>query len=304
MRRFRRLPLTTLRIFEAAGRSGSFAAAASELGLSPSAVSHAIRKLEETAGLALFARNKRALVLTAEGSTLLAHVRRGFEEMYRGFQRAAPETGVAPLRLHTAPSFATQWLMPRLARFVAEHPGINLRFSADTRYATFEDDYDIDVVYGEPAPSTHEKVPLSIEELTPLCAPEMAARVGNVQDLYAMPLIQSTGQSVQWGGWFAANDLVAPHDFALAFDRSALAIAAAVDGLGVVLESSLLTERERAAGKLVAPLRGCSASVMYVGHYLVYPKRQHQHAALTQFRRWLLDELAPDRPPAADRIKT
>jgi LysR family glycine cleavage system transcriptional activator len=296
---FRRLSLAALRIFEAAGRTESFAAAAAELDLSPSAVSHAIRKLEEAAGLALFTRSTRAIVLTPAGRVLLEHVQRGFEEMQRGFRQAAPEPTVVPLRLHTAPSFGTQWLMPRLARFIADNPGINLRFSADTQYANFDDDdYDIDIVYGEPAGGRHERLPLVIEELTPLCSPALARRITAVQDLYAQPLIQSTGQSVRWGGWFSANNVATPADFALAFDRSAMSIAAAVDGLGVVLESTLLAERELASRALVAPLRAHSTTVRYVGHYLVYPKRQNQHAAFTQFKAWLLAELGKPARPA------
>ena len=244
MAKFRRLSLAALRVFEAAGRTESFALAAGELDLSPSAVSHAIRKLEETAGMLLFERSARAITLTGAGHVLLEHVQRGFNEMQRGFHQAAPEPTVLPLRLHTAPSFGTQWLMPRLARFVADNPGINLRFSADTQYANFDnDDYDIDIVYGEPASGRHERLPLVIEELTPLCNPALARTIHAVQDLYARPLIQSTGQSVRWGGWFSANNLATPSDFALAFDRSAMSIAAAVDGLGVVLESTLLAER-------------------------------------------------------------
>ncbi|MGI4718556.1 MAG: LysR substrate-binding domain-containing protein [Janthinobacterium lividum] len=299
IRRLRRLPLTALRIFEAAGRTGSFAAAADEVDLSPSAVSHAIRKLEEAIGLKLFVRTTRSLSLTREGSLLLEHVQRGFEEIQRGLRLALPEPAVVPLRLHTAPTFGTQWLMPRLARFVAEHPGIKLQFSADTRYATFDnDDYDIDVVYGEPEASRHEKIPLAIEELTPLCTPELAKGINAAQDLYAAPLIQSAGQSVQWKGWFGANNMAIPGEYALAFDRSAMAIAAAVDGLGVVLESTLLAERELASGRLVAPLRGKSTSVRYVGHYLVHPRSHHQHAALTRFKEWLLAELALCAVPA------
>lgn len=292
MAKFRRLSLAALRIFEAAGRTESFAAAAAELDLSPSAVSHAIRKLEETADMQLFERGTRFIGLTAAGRVLLEHVQRGFEEMQRGFRQAAPQPAVMPLRLHTAPSFGTQWLMPRLARFVADNPGINLRFSADTRYANFDnDDYDIDIVYGEPAGTRHERLPLVIEELTPLCSPALARNIVTVQDLYARPLIQSSGQSVRWHGWFNANQLAVPADFALTFDRSAMSIAAAVDHLGVVLESTLLAERELASGALVAPLRTQSTAVRYVGHYLVYPKRQHQHAALARFKDWLLAEL-------------
>ena len=298
--KFRRLSLAALRVFEAAGRTGSFALAATELDLSPSAVSHAIRKLEETSAIVLFERSARAITLTGAGRVLLEHVQRGFEEMQRGFQQVAPERKALPLRLHTAPTFGTQWLMPRLARFITDHPGINLHFSADTLYANFDnDDYDIDIVYGEPANGRHERLPLVIEELTPLCSPALARTISGVQDLYARPLIQSTGQSVRWGGWFSANNLAAPGEFALAFDRSAMSIAAAVDGLGVVLESTLLAERELASGALVAPLRAQSTTVRYVGHYLVYPKRQHQHPAFLQFKEWLLAELNRSSLPAS-----
>ena len=190
VKQFRRIPLSSLRVFEAAGRTGSFAAAAREVDLSPSAVSHAIRKLEESAGMGLFVRTTRSLVLTREGRMLLEHVQRGFEEMQRGFQRALPDIHVVPLRLHTAPAFATQWLMPRLGAFMEANPGIALRFSADTRYATFDDDdHDIDIVYGTPATSRHEVIPLVVEELTPMCSPRIAERITGVHDLYATPLV-------------------------------------------------------------------------------------------------------------------
>lgn len=289
---FRRVPLSALRIFEVAGRTCSFALAAKELDLSSSAVSHAIRKLESAADIMLFTRNTRTVVLTREGRFLLEFVQRGLAEMSRGFAMVKSDACV-PLRLHTAPTFATQWLLPRLPRFVKQHPEIDLRISANTDYASFQnDDFDLDIVYGDPAPSTHEKTPLCIEEITPLCSPELAASIATPQDLYAHTLIQSDGQSVQWKGWFAANDMLVPGQFGLAFDRSSMAISAAVDGLGVVVESTLLAQRELASGKLVAPLLHNSITVRYVGHYLVHPRRQRQHEAFFTFKQWLLSELA------------
>ncbi|MCI1035887.1 LysR substrate-binding domain-containing protein [Pseudomonas putida] len=291
MKWIKRLPLPSLRVFEAAGRTCSFVEAAKELDLSPSAVSHAIRKLETAVGVALFIRNTRHTALTTEGTVLLEHVQRGFEEMNRGFTLATTEPS-APLRLHTAPTFASQWLVPRLAGFMAEHPGIDLRISASTDYATFEnDDFDLDIVYGKPERSGHEQVPLAIEELTPLCCPELAKRIKSPNDLYSQLLIQSDGQSVQWKGWFAANNMVTPATYGLAFDRSSMGISAAVDGLGVVLESTLLAERELATGKLVAPLQGASTSVRYVAHHLIHPRRQRQQDGVNQFKTWLFKEL-------------
>lgn len=94
-------------------------------------------------------------------------------------------------------------------------------------------------------------MPLLIEELTPLCAPALAALISTPQDLYAHALIQSDGQSVQWRGWFAANNMTTPTHYGLAFDRSSMGISAAVDGLGVVPESTLFLERELATGNSV-----------------------------------------------------
>ncbi|GLH33973.1 MULTISPECIES: LysR substrate-binding domain-containing protein [Pseudomonas] len=292
MKIFKKVPLSALRVFEAAGRTCSFVEAAKELDLSSSAVSHAIRKLEVAAGVSLFTRSTRHTALTSEGSMLLDHVQRGFEEMSRGLAIATNEPAV-PLRLHVAPTFASQWLVPRLAGFLHGHPGIDLRISASTDYARFDnDDFDLDIVYGEPRPSSHEKTPLRIEELTPLCSPEVARHLRSPQDLYSLFLIQSDGQSVQWKGWFAANGMQPPKSYGLAFDRSSMSISAAAGGLGVVLESDLLAEQELASGQLVSPLRHVSNSVRYVGHYLVHPRRHRQPHAVTQFKQWLFKELA------------
>ena len=286
------MPLQALRIFEAAGRTVSFAAAAEELGLSPSAVSHAIRKLEDESGLKLFDRGTRTVTLSEKGRLLLEHVQRGLNEMSHGFHLVT-SVRPAPLRLHVAPTFAAHWLVPRLSQFMAAHPSIDLRFAANTDYTTFEnDDFDLDIVYGTPQPSPHEKVPLAIEELTPMCAPTLADRLQGVHDLYSLPLIHSDGQSVQWKGWFEANAMTLPEQYALGFDRSSMAISAAVGGLGVALESTLLAERELAAGQLVMPLRHRSQSVRYVGHHLVHPRRHRPHPAFEQFKGWLLSEVA------------
>jgi DNA-binding transcriptional LysR family regulator len=291
IQQLRRVPLSSLRVFESAGRSGSFIQAAQELGISSSAVSHSIRKLEESIEIQLFERTTREINLTPKGRLLMEHVQRGLDEMQRGFALAKTDEP-PPLRLHTAPSFGMQWLMPRLSRFVQAHPAIDLRFSASTDYAQFEnDDFDLDVVYGEPRSSLNEKVPLAVEHLTPLCSPQLAESIRSPQDLYEHRLIQCDVQMLQWKGWFEANHLMPPHHYALRFDRSNMAIAAAVNGMGVVLESTLLAEGELRTGTLVAPLRAVTHDIQYIGHYLVYPKRRSRHEAAEVFKKWFLDEL-------------
>jgi LysR family glycine cleavage system transcriptional activator len=278
------VPLSAVRIFEAAARRRSFKAAAGELNLSPSAVSHAVRKLEATLGVALFERIGQGITPTPAGEALCDHVGRAFAELNRGFDLVA-NRGPQLLRLHCAPSFAAQWLAPRLARFLSEHPGFEVRLAAGM-------EFDADIVYGPPRGEGLVRMPLGLETVTPLCDPERAARITNPADLFAQTLIQSDNKQVRWTHWFERNRLAAPPTAAIRFDRSFLALAAAADGLGVALESTRLAEREIAAGRLVAPLAGQAEDISYIGHHFVCPADARRRAPLRVFARWLARELA------------
>lgn len=289
----RQLPLGSLRAFEAAARLASFRAAGEELSVSPSAVSHAIRKLEDLIGTALFERDGRRVRLNNAGDALLRHVASGFEEMRVGLSEVSARQ-VNLLRLHCAPSFAAQWLMPRLARLMAEPPGLTVRLSAGVDYPRFHtDEFDADICYGAPRQQGLVVTPLGEERVTPLCAPQLASRLREPADLYQAELIESDNKQVRWSAWFAANGLRAPGLRGSRFDRSFMAIAAAADGLGVALESTRLAEREIASGRLVAPLAGRSQDVVYVGHFLVYPPRKRIASSVRALERWLSRELAP-----------
>lgn len=285
------VPLSVLRAFEAAGRTGSFRAAALELHLTPSAVSHAVRKLEDALGTGLFERDGRAMRLTAEGEALMRHVGRAFEELRRGMEIVSTR-GPRLLRLHCAPSFAAQWLTPRLVRFLREFPGIEVRLAASTDYTRFVlDEFDADIVYGRPRQEGIMVVPLGEETVTPLCMPELAQVIRAPSDLLSHVLIESDNKQVRWPDWFARNGLAPPPPRGSRFDRSFLAIAAARDGLGVALESTRLAEREIASGQLVAPLSGRAEDVRYVGHHLVFPRGARQRHSLRLFAGWLTAEL-------------
>jgi LysR family transcriptional regulator, glycine cleavage system transcriptional activator len=283
--------LSLLRAFEAAGRTGSFRSAAMELNLSPSAVSHAVRKLEQALGASLFEREGRAVRLSPEGESLMRHVGRAFEELRRGLEMVSTR-GPQLLRLHSAPSFATQWLSPRLSRFLRDHPGIEVRLAAGTDYTRFlNDEFDADILYGPPRQEGLVVLPLGEETVTPLCAPELARAIRTPMDLFDHVLIESETKQVRWSDWFARNGLPAPRPQGVRFDRSFLAIAAAVDGLGVTLESTRLAEREIASGRLVRPLAGCAEDIRYVGHHLVFPRSTRQRHTLRRFTKWLGAEL-------------
>ncbi|VFR41069.1 Glycine cleavage system transcriptional activator [plant metagenome] len=288
----RTLPLAMLRTFEAAARTGSFRAAANELCLSPSAISHAIRGLEEALGTQLFLRTGRAIALTPNGETLFGHVARGMDELRIGMELVSSH-GPAMLRLHSAPSFAAQWLLPRLSSFLSAHPQIDLRLAANTDYARFEyNEFDLDVIYGQPRSEGQVVVPLGQELLTPLCSPAMAARIRTPADLLHMPLIQSDVKKIRWPAWFDLNGLPTPPLHGARLDRSFMVIAAAADGLGVALESTLLAEREIRSGRLVRPLAGKEKEIRYVGHFLTYATATRRRHAIEVFKRWMLEELA------------
>ena len=291
------ISLSAVRAFEAAARNGSFRAAAAELNLSPSAISHAVVTLEQALGTALFEREGRTVRLSADGEQFMRHVGNAFEELRRGVE-AVNNRGPQLLRLHSAPSFAAQWLSPRLPGFLAAHPDIGVRLAANTDYTPFSaDEFDADIIYGKPRGEGLIAMPLGEETITPLCAPAMAALIGTPQDLMALVLIQSDRKQVRWPEWFAENELPPPtHQSGMRFDRSFLAIAAAADGLGVALESTLLAERELAAGRLVAPLIEGARNIRYVGHYLVHPQAGVRRRTVMRFARWLAAELGQPAP--------
>jgi LysR family transcriptional regulator, glycine cleavage system transcriptional activator len=282
--------LTLLRAFEAAGRTGSFRDAARELNLTPSAVSHAIRSLEQGVGVVLFERAGRSMRLTAEGEALMRHAGRAFEDLRRGLATVTAR-GPKLLRVHSAPSFAAQWLAPRLSGFLATHPGIEVRLAASTDYARFTtDDFDLDIVYGAPRDGLLG-VALGNETVTPLCSPALARSVRRPEDLLGLTRIESDNKRVRWPAWFAANGLPPPPPGGLRFDRSFLAVSVAASGLGVALESTRLAEREIADGRLVAPLAGQARDVGYPAHVLVLPPGSQQREPVRAFVGWMLAEL-------------
>ena len=203
------------------------------------------------------------------------------------------------LRLHSAPSFAAQWLVPRLPRLLADTKGLEIRVAASVNYDAFRSDqYDVDIVYGAPwaeryARARHPRLvvlPLGEETVTPLCAPAVAARLHAPRDLLGEMLIESDNKQVRWPEWFAANGLTGPEPRGPRFDRSFLSLSAAADGLGVALESTRLAERELASGRLVRALPA-ARDLTYVGHFLTFPRAERYRLELLVLTGWLAAEL-------------
>ena len=158
--------------------------------------------------------------------------------------------------------------------------------------------------YGQAMHQNLVVLPLGTEIVTPLCAPALAANIRAPRDLLRQTLIESEAKKVRWPAWFAANGLVAPEPRGPRFDRSFLSLSAAVEELGVALESTRLAERELASGRLVRPLKDVCEDVVYTGHWLVFPRPMRYSHSLVLVVEWLAKELgigldleALDDPP-------
>lgn len=254
-----------LRTFEAVARHRSFRLAADELSITPSAVSHQIRHLEAHFGRELFERHHRRIEPTASGQRLFEQLGRLFDALDMACREVALPDGEQVLSLHCAPSFAVKWLGPRLAEFRRQHPDISLRLTTGSDPVDLGSAREIDlwIAYGRahPAPGI-EVVDLGEERIVPLIAPTLMPDARNPPKLASLTLIESQLSSVTWTEWFTLNGWPPTQTAKLSFDRAALAISAAVDGMGIALESARLAERELRNGELK-----------------VWGGRRHQHLA-------------------------
>lgn len=288
-------PLSALQAFEAIARRRSFSLAAAEMHLTPSAVSHQVAKLEGQLGLRLFERSARGVELTPAGEHYLKRVAGAL-----GVINAATEDlrhGVQDtLYLHCSPSFASLWLMPRIARFAERHPAISLMLSASHLHSDFQlGQVDIDIRYGLPNWPNLEVEPIFIERIQPLASPEFirAHTLHTPADLLKTPLIQSSVNVVQWSDWFARFDGERrPERMALRFDRAMMSIEAAVQSLGVTLESASLAQSLIASGRL-QPVFEESMSLEVQAHFLAYPARHGSRPEVRSFIDWLHEETQP-----------
>ncbi|MCJ2098020.1 LysR substrate-binding domain-containing protein [Methylobacterium sp. E-046] len=308
-RPMRRIPsFPALRAFEAAARLGSFARASAELHLTPSAVSHQVRALERWFGRPLFRRANRQATLTVDGQRLLAGLAGAFDAIEAVCAELSPPPAAlaAALAVHCTPSFAAKWLGPRFPAFVESHPGIAIRLStsADPVDLGRHAEIDILIAYGRPPRGPGLTVEsLGPEEIAALCTPEVDRAVGPLGPGPGerFTRLDSSFSPLRWPDWFAHNGLPVPTGAAgAAFDRGSLVIAAAVQGLGVALETLRFARDEIGAGQLVRLGGGRVASLYRDLHFICYRDRDADLEKIRAFHRWLLDVEAESRAGQAD----
>jgi LysR family transcriptional regulator of beta-lactamase len=282
------LPLNNLRAFEAAARHLSFTNAAIELRVTPAALSHQVKALEDRLGLPLFHRLPRGLALTDEGQAMLPVLSRSFDEIAALLEQLTGSSrGV--LSVGAVGTFAVAWLLPRLDRFRAAHPDIDLRLSTNNnRVDIAEEGLDFAIRFGDGAWRGTEAERLFDAPVTPLCAPAVAANLSGPEDLLGQTLLRSYRVD-DWVQWFATAGLKAPVLRGPMFDSSRLMVDAAIQGLGVALAPHALFERELADGRLVRPF----ATEADIGAYwLTRLKSKPMSSEMQAFRDWLLAEVS------------
>lgn len=292
-------PLKGIIAFEVVARLGSINKAADELHVTASAVSHQITNLEGFVGRRLFERTSRGLALTPVGERFRTDLTGALALIASAALTARSSEAVEVLRIHVSPSFASLWLMPRLSGFLAEHPDLRVQLSAAHTHSDFSrGEVDVDIRYGAVKWGDLHVETIFEEEVLPYASPALLQRttIRSPEHLLGQPLIFSAVNLVQWPRWFAAHGVpLSPGNYALNFDRAYLAIEAAVQGLGIALDSNRLAHSYLASGALV-PVFADGKGIAVHAHHLVYPEAHGKWSKVERFVAWLRREASAQEP--------
>jgi LysR family glycine cleavage system transcriptional activator len=299
-------PLNSLRTFEAAARHLSFTKAAQELHVTPAAVSQQIRQLEEFYGIPLFRRTTRTLILTEAAQMALPDVKEGFERLSEANRRLRSDRHGNLLTVSSSPSMGERWLLPRLERFRAQYPDIDIRIDTTDRLADFANDrVDIAIRYGRGNYDGLEADILMQDVAYPVCSPALLEGdkpLKEPKDLRHHTLLhpewrQERDAQPSWQMWLRAAGVTGIDvTRGLRFSSDTMLAHAAADGLGVALALSSMVQRELRDGKLIRPFGDGGSQIETVFRpYLVYPKRNLSLPRVAAFRDWAMKEAATPR---------
>ena len=260
----RQIGLSALRGFEASARRMSFTLAAAELNLTQSSISRQVAELERQIGTALFARQTRSLALTAAGHRLFQAAQQALKQIDRAVEDIRGPRNAARVTITTYASFASLWLVPRLAMFQREHPEIELRIDASDRFIDIDaESVDVAIRWTRATSLPRSAVKLHDEEVLPALSPLLLERSGVVlkepQDLFQLPLLEldeslPPSASSAWPRWFQFAGVGAPPPAPrLMFTFVDQSVQAAVRGQGVVLTRTPFVDELVASGDLIAP---------------------------------------------------
>jgi LysR family transcriptional regulator, glycine cleavage system transcriptional activator len=290
-------PLNALKAFEATARHLSFTKAAAELHVTPAALSHQIRGLEDLLGLKLFFRRARAIELTDAARLIYPGIQTGFENLRQAVERLEPNRQDRVLVVSATPGLTAKWLAPKLYRFLARHPDIDTRISAGSSYVNFAaDGVDVGVRLSAGNHPDLYVEKLSDEWLLPLCSPKLLNGVHPLRspkDLVHFTLIQVDlpGVVPTWSDWFqmAGVDGI-DSTRGLRLNVADHALDAASESAGVVLAYKLVASRDIGLGRLVIPF-GPEIPLPGRSYFFVCQKGHEKRAPVKAFRDWIFAEI-------------
>ena len=291
-------PLNALRAFEAAGRHLSITKAADELHVTPAAISHQVKTLEDYLEVKLFRRNGNALFLTDAGQAFLPGLRAGFAELEKAMEGLRQHDLHGSFFVSVAPVFASKWLIPRLESFHSLHPDIDVRISATLELADFErDGIDAAVRVGRGRYAGLASHRLFGEAVVPMCSPALATGdhpLASPDDLRHHVLLHFDWPATEevtpdWATWLKVMKVTGVDATRGShFSQPDYAMQAAIEGAGVVLGWRSLAQKDLESGRLLIPFD--LSLPMDVAFYLVYPETSAQQPKLARFRDWLLEQ--------------
>jgi LysR family glycine cleavage system transcriptional activator len=294
-------PLNPLRAFEAAGRHVSFTRAAEELGVTQTAVSRQVAVLEAFMHCRLFERHNSALILTDAGQAYLSSIRPAIEAIGDATAMTRSQSNnVVKARVYL--TFALRWLVPRLHRFRADHPNVEIKLSTSYAPVDFErDDLDVNIRHGGPDWAGVASHLLFKDQLTPICnrsSLDAMGRNATPSDLLNQPLLHSRNRIADWGDWFRHVGIIAPIKSGITFETSSLVYEGAREGLGFGMGQIALVRKDLERGELYAPF---PIMTRESGYFFLH--KTGRLAAKTRiFRDWLIREVEADTQARPLRI--
>lgn len=297
------LPLRAIYVFHAVAKAGSISKAAAELSVTPSAVSQQIQQLEVQLGTSLMVKAGRQIALTETGERYFASIGEQIDQIATATETIRGFRSVMTLNVRATPTLSHKWLLPRLGSLIDAHPDMEVRLDGTNEPTDFDrESVDVELRHGDGAWPGLYVEGFAEEQFLPVCAPSYAA-AGSLAatDLFGYRLIHSVKAQAQWTRWFALAGLGAAGRWKkVSFDRSHMAIDAAVGGLGIALESTLMMARELTSGALVLPVRD-PPKISLTTQWIVCPHAHLRKRKVRLFLDWLEREraLSQARPPAA-----
>ncbi|NVK24400.1 MAG: transcriptional regulator GcvA [Gammaproteobacteria bacterium] len=294
----RRLPpLNSLKAFEAAARNLSFTKAAEELFVTQAAISHQIKLLEDHLSMKLFMRRNRSLLLTEEGQSYYLDIKDIFANLYEATEKLLTRGAKGSISIALTPSFAIQWLIPRLTKFNQLYPDIDVKIKAvDHEDNSLTDDVDVAIYYGLGHWQGVHSDKLHTEFMLPVCSPLLLngdKPLAEPADLQHHTLLHDMTRT-NWNEWIKQAGV---RDINVnqgpIFSHSSMVLQAAIHGQGVALGHNILAKPEIESGRLITPFN--QVLISKNAYYLVCREAQIESPKIATFRSWLIDEVQLDQ---------